>query len=141
MRQINRYILHCSDSDRREDDDISVINEWHVARGFAGIGYHFFIKKDGTVQKGRRLELPGAHVQNHNSDSIGICLSGRKEFMGKQFVALIDLIEKLNDMLVSGNNGVLPEINGHCEFDKMKTCPNFNYRQFVIHNFPKQRKG
>lgn len=141
MRQINRYILHCSDSDRREDDDISVINEWHVVRGFAGVGYHFFIKKDGTVQKGRRLELPGAHVQNHNSDSIGICLSGRKEFMGKQFVALIDLIEKLNDMLVSGNNGVLPEINGHCEFDKMKTCPNFNYRQFVIDNFPKQRKG
>lgn len=141
MRQINRYILHCSDSDRREDDDISVINEWHVARGFAGVGYHFFIKKDGTVQKGRRLELPGAHVQNHNSDSIGICLSGRKEFMGKQFVALIDLIEKLNDMLVSGNNGVLPEINGHCEFDKMKTCPNFNYRQFVIDNFPKRRKG
>lgn len=141
MRQINRYILHCSDSDRREDDDISVINEWHVARGFAGVGYHFFIKKDGTVQKGRRLELPGAHVQNHNADSIGICLSGRKEFTGKQFVALKGLIEELNGMLANNNNGVLPQIYGHCEFDKMKTCPNFNYRQFAKDNFPNQRKG
>jgi len=139
MRQINRYILHCSASDFKEHDDISVIDMWHKERGFSEVGYHFYIKKDGTVQKGRRLELPGAHVKGHNGDSIGICLGGLREFTGKQYVALKGVIESLNAELKRlGNNGVVPTIHGHCEYDKMKTCPNYNYKQFVKDYFPNQ---
>lgn len=128
MRKINKYILHCSASDRKEDDDISVIHSWHIARGFAGVGYHFFIKKDGTVQKGRNLEQPGAHVQGHNLDSVGICLSGCKDFTEKQFIALRDVIVNLNEQLKNQPNR--PTIHGHCEFSS-KTCPNFDYKKFI----------
>ncbi|RPJ58290.1 MAG: N-acetylmuramoyl-L-alanine amidase [Dehalococcoidia bacterium] len=132
MRQINKIILHCSDSDRKEDDDIKVINEWHLKRGFAGVGYHFFITKNGSIQVGRKLELPGAHVLNHNADSIGICLSGRKDFTTMQYNALKQLLLSLYaDLRRVGNNNVVPSIHGHCEFDLHKTCPNFNYKQFI----------
>lgn len=29
------------------------INSWHKANGWAGIGYHYFIRKNGEIYKGR----------------------------------------------------------------------------------------
>lgn len=139
MRIINEYVLHCSASDRPEDDDISVIRQWHLERGFSDVGYWCFVKKDGTEQPGRRIEQPGAHVEGHNSDTVGICLSGNKQFTGKQFITLINVIKKLNALMESYFPGKpLPKIKGHCDYTDKKTCPNFNYKQFIKDNFPNQ---
>ncbi|MBP9550733.1 MAG: hypothetical protein KBE34_02250, partial [Veillonella sp.] len=32
-----------------------------VKNGWAGIGYHFVIRKDGTIERGRPLSVVGAH--------------------------------------------------------------------------------
>ena len=53
-----------------------IIKKWHLERGFADIGYHYVITKDGKLQKGRDLELQGAHARGKNETSIGICLVG-----------------------------------------------------------------
>lgn len=52
------------------------IDEWHKANGWAGIGYHFFVRKNGEIYRGRPLWAMGAHVQGKNDCSIGICAEG-----------------------------------------------------------------
>lgn len=52
------------------------IHQWHLANGWVGIGYHFFVRKDGTVYRGRPEDTVGAHAGNNNYDSIGICFEG-----------------------------------------------------------------
>jgi N-acetylmuramoyl-L-alanine amidase len=88
MRNIHWVIIHQSASNEKSHDDISVIKQWHLARGFSDVGYHYVIKKDGTVQKGRDENTIGAHCKGHNNSSIGICLSGEGEKTTAQLKAL-----------------------------------------------------
>lgn len=52
------------------------IHQWHLSNGWAGIGYHFFVRKDGTIYRGRPEDTVGAHAGNNNYDSIGVCFEG-----------------------------------------------------------------
>ncbi len=52
------------------------IHRWHQNRGWAGIGYHFFIDKEGGIHNGRPVWAIGAHTYGYNKCSIGICLEG-----------------------------------------------------------------
>ena len=52
------------------------IDSWHKGNGWAGIGYHFFIRKDGSIYEGRPLWATGAHAEGKNSESIGVCVEG-----------------------------------------------------------------
>lgn len=69
-------ILHHSAS---ENTSVEAINDWHRANGWAGIGYNFYIRKNGAIYKGRGWEYVGAHTINYNSVSIGICFEGNFE--------------------------------------------------------------
>lgn len=122
MRNINKIIVHCSDSDIEAHQDISVIDYWHRERGFAMVGYHYFITWDGTIQKGRDLERVGAHCVGQNADSIGICLGGRHKFTKVQFTTLKALLFDLITRFNLRTTDVYP----HNHFDKKKTCPNFD---------------
>lgn len=68
-----RIILHHAESKSCTADDI---HSWHLANGWAGIGYHFFVRKDGSIYRGRPEEVVGSHAKGSNSDSIGICFEG-----------------------------------------------------------------
>ncbi len=72
-RPIDTIIIHYTDS---ADVSASTIDAWHKARGWNGIGYHFVIRKNGAIEKGRNLALIGAHAEGHNTGSIGIVLTG-----------------------------------------------------------------
>jgi len=122
IRHINKIIIHCSDSDNVAHDDISVIRQWHLKRGFVDVGYHYFVKINGIVQIGRPMYMVGAHCINQNLTSIGICLSGRHSFTEKQFLATRQLCEDLEDRYKIKETEIYP----HNYFDKKKTCPNFN---------------
>lgn len=90
-------ILHHSAS---PDVPAAEIHTWHLARGWAGIGYHFVIRKNGSIERGRPLEAIGAHAgPGVNGNSIGVCLSGN--FMNErptdqQITALVELLVWLN---------------------------------------------
>ena len=74
---------------------VSTVHSWHLSNGWAGIGYHFFVRKDGTVWQGRPIDKVGAHAKGANSYSIGICFEGdfTKEVMSApQFNAGRELI-------------------------------------------------
>jgi hypothetical protein len=54
-------------------DDIALL---HKARGWAGIGYHFVITKDGIVHYCGDISTARAHVLNKNEKFIGITMVG-----------------------------------------------------------------
>lgn len=55
------------------------IHSWHQKKNWAGIGYHFFVRKDGSVYTGRPENTIGAHAYGANSISLGICFEGNFE--------------------------------------------------------------
>lgn len=121
MRWISKVVVHCSDTPDTRDVDIAEIRRWHVKeRGFSDVGYHYAVKRDGTLEKGRPEYQIGAHVQGHNLDSIGICLVGRTLFSPEQLATLKKL---LNDLL-SRYHLSKTQVLAHNELDPHKTCPN-----------------
>lgn len=65
--------------------DVNTVHRWHLGNGWSGIGYHFFIRKDGSIYRGRPENKVGAHASGANSNSIGICFEGdfESESMGE----------------------------------------------------------
>lgn len=124
-RKVKRVFIHCSASDNDAHDDASVIDEWHRQRGFAGIGYHWFIKSNGELQVGRDMNLIPAAQKNHNAETFAVCLHGLKKenFTQAQMKTLKALVNHL-DMLYKG----ALTFHGHCEVEPNKTCPVFDYR-------------
>lgn len=55
---------------------IQDIHQLHLNNGWAGCGYHFFVRKDGSIYKGRPENAVGAHCPPANNHSIGICAEG-----------------------------------------------------------------
>lgn len=130
VREVLKVVVHCSDSPDDRDIGLTEIDSWHKER-FTGVniegqqiycGYHYIIRRDGTVEVGRPEFYAGAHVNGHNRDSIGICWIGRKEITPEQTGMLINLIRNicLRYALTSSN------VFGHTELNPSKTCPNIN---------------
>ena len=61
------------------DVSAAEIHQWHLANGWAGIGYHYVIRKDGSIERGRPRDTIGAHCYGHNKNSIGINVVGNFE--------------------------------------------------------------
>lgn len=120
-------VVHCSDSpdfstaDPRFDSiGKNDIDEWHRARGWNGIGYHWVIRQTGVLEQGRPECIVGAHCEGHNEGSLGVCLVGRGEFQPAQIEALRSLFADIHERL-----GIPPEKwFAHYEFNAHKTCPN-----------------
>ena len=127
---IKIIIMHCSDSDNPEHDHINVIRTWHKKLGFYDVGYHFFIRKSGEIQQGRKIYNIGAHCKGHNMRSIGICLSGRHEFTENQFKSAQLLYLDLADILTLETEDGTP-LHAHNEFNPNKTCPNFELQEMT----------
>jgi hypothetical protein len=62
----------CNDIDASAEQ----IHGWHINNGWSGIGYHYVIRKDGTIERGRPEWAIGSHAYGENSHTIGIHLSG-----------------------------------------------------------------
>lgn len=80
---INKIIVHCSDSPYMRDDSAADIDAWHRQRGFRKIGYHYVIRLDGRIEKGREEWEVGAHCKTQNLHSIGVCYIGGRDPNGK----------------------------------------------------------
>ena len=81
------------------------IQSWHLARGWATIGYHFVVSPSGRIFRGRPVDRLGAHVLGHNAGTVGICLMGNFETERPTPAALRSL-EHTCRRLVPGGAGV-----------------------------------
>lgn len=124
IRSVQRVFLHCSASDNPAHDSVAVMREWHLARGFKTVGYHFFIRKDGTLQLGRSLESTPAAQEGNNTATIAICLHGLdvKKFTPEQFATLKQLAKQIK---MAYNSRIT--FHGHREVSA-KACPVFDYK-------------
>lgn len=73
LKKIVLIILHhqCG-----KGQSVEQIHAAHLKRGWAGIGYHFFIDVHGNIHEGRPIDKVGSHCAGNNTSSIGICLEG-----------------------------------------------------------------
>ncbi len=140
-RKINKIVVHCSATKEGKDHTVEDIKHWHKQRGFADIGYHYVIYRDGSVHKGRPESIAGAHVQGHNRDSIGVCYIGGLDANGKAkdtrteaqrrtlVVLLRSLKAKYPNARIVGHRDLSPDLNGNGKVDRwewMKECPSFD---------------
>ena len=118
----NRFIIHHSAS---QDVPASTIHQWHLNQGWSGIGYHFVIRQNGDIERGRAENLIGAHAgEKGNPDSIGIVLTGNFE-TGKPTTAQMDSLVWLLTQYLEPKYGKL-QVIGHK--DVMATaCPGRNF--------------
>ena len=70
---IDMIVLHHADA---KHCDIYNIHNWHLANGWSGCGYHYFINKKGEIFKGRPDDTIGAHAKGYNATSLGLCFEG-----------------------------------------------------------------
>jgi N-acetyl-anhydromuramyl-L-alanine amidase AmpD len=101
---------------------------------FAHLGYHYVIDCDGTREAGRDEQEIGAHVANHNADSLGICLGGTDAFTRAQWADLAQLVPALlakypSIELTCGHRDLSPDKNGNGVIERhewLKICPGFD---------------
>jgi N-acetylmuramoyl-L-alanine amidase len=131
MRPLNEIIIHCSATPEGKHFTAADIDRWHRERGWSGIGYHFVVLLDGTVEKGRPIEKVGAHVEGRNVGTVGVCYIGGLTADGKkakdtrtpaQKEALLNTCKQLGTDYPS-----IKKITGHNQYAR-KACPSFDVR-------------
>lgn len=145
---VDTIFVHCSATRPSWFQNKSValkvkeIKRWHVVeRKWSDIGYHWIIDRDGSVAKGRDESVAGAHAQNHNIGSIGICLIGghgsnendkfSDNFTAEQDAALRGLIEDIKQRTP------ISKVRGHNEV-AAKACPGFIVSRWIDNKPPRK---
>lgn len=133
------------------DIGVEYIDRWHREQGYFKVGYHFVIKRDGTVEPGRKINSVGAHVlvrgQAYNQRSIGICLVGGRRsvpkgtstndptlqeanYTAEQWTALRELLDTLHTRFPTAR------IVGHRDLTKDgRACPSFDVAEWLERGF------
>lgn len=124
--------VHCAATPTTADIGVADIDRWHRAQGWAGVGYHRVIRRDGTIEQGRPDDGIGAHIEGYNSTSVGICLAGgvaadgktpENNFTDAQMVSLLVVIKDLKRKYPKA------VVQGHRDFPGVKkACPSFDVK-------------
>ena len=152
---IKLIVVHCSATKADQDIGAREIDEWHrdpvkhPPHGWAMIGYHSVIRRDGKIEGGRPLNMVGSHVFGHNTYTLGVCMVGGLDANGKpennftpeQYRALAGLITdwcatfpSIKD--ICGHRDLSPDVDGDGIVEKwewLKDCPCFDVRQWAAH--------
>ena len=140
MRKIDLIVIHCSatraDRSLTPDD----LETQHRRRGFNGTGYHYYIRKDGTVHLTRPIERIGAHVKGFNLNSVGICYEGGLDARGNPkdtrtpeqrsalHLLVYQLLQQFRNARVCGHRDLSPDLDGDGTVEPwewVKQCPCF----------------
>ncbi len=99
------------------------IDRMHKNKGWTCIGYHFYVRKDGSIYRGRREDTVGAHAYGYNRTSLGICAEGNFEIdtmSEAQKKAIIELVSYLK------NKYGITKVLRHKDVNAT-ACPGKNY--------------
>ena len=132
-REVNLLVVHCTATRCNKDFPVSTLRASHKARGFADIGDHFYITRDGETHPCRPVHQIGAHATGWNDKSIGICYEGGLDENGRiadtrtyaQKCALLDLLRQLKTDYPKA------KILGHYQLSEniRKACPCFDAKR------------
>ncbi len=127
MRELKFIALHCSASPVTLDIGAKEIRQWHKAKKWSDIGYHYVIRLNGKVELGRALYKSGSHIQGWNQSSIGVCYIGGVDSDKKPLDTMNEKQEAAFRAIVKtlrAQYGPL-EVYGHNDFTDAKACPSF----------------
>lgn len=126
-RKITEIIVHCTATPNGRDISAAEIDRAHRSRGFESIGYHYVVRLDGSIERGRQIECIGAHCLGHNDRSIGIAYVGGLDETGKPADTRTESQRQSIIRLLTELKRSYPEttIHGHNEF-AAKACPCFD---------------
>lgn len=123
--------VHCSATKPTQDIGVREVRQWHKEQGWMDIGYHYVIRRDGTVEAGREESAVGSHVKDFNSTSVGVCLVGGIDAKGKHEAnftpaqmqslrsLLVTLLAKYEGSILRAHHDVAP-----------KACPSFDLKRW-----------
>lgn len=141
LSKVKYIVVHCSATTFIRTFKMEQIRDWHVARGFSTIGYHFVVEQSGDIREGRDLSVQGAHVRGYNDCSIGVCYVGGLDAIGRpadtrtemQKESLIRLLTCLHkqypEARIVGHRDLSPDLNGDgiiSPDEYIKQCPCFD---------------
>lgn len=123
-------IHHTGDTDM--DASAAQIHSWHLNNGWAGIGYHYVIRKSGRIERGRPEDAIGSHAYGENGHSIGIHLCGgfnsakpTKDQIESLALLIANLCDEY-DLPIDRDH-----IVGHREVNDDTTCPGDNLQALL----------
>ncbi len=140
-QDIRYLVIHCSATRCNRPYSLAQMDRDHRARGFAGIGYHYYIRLNGDICALRGRDEVGAHVRGYNRISLGICYEGGLNERGhaedtrtpEQKASLIKLLKWLHGFYpqakIVGHRDLSPDKNGDGKIDAhewVKLCPCFD---------------
>lgn len=132
-RTLTEYFVVHHVGEINRDVSTAEIHQWHLNRGWDGVGYHYVIRKNGSIERGRPRDRVGSHclAQDSNFRSIGICIVGNFQPSPKcswqptytQVSALANLLADLHEIYkLDPEKGT---IKGHRDLGKTE-CPGDN---------------
>lgn len=133
-RDIHTIVVHCLQTPVQRADSAEDVHKWHKDKGWSGIGYHYVIQADGTLQIGRDIDKQGAHVYKHNKGTIGVAMAGGMDWDGNivensftkdTLMVLDDMLRKLMCMYPDA------KVVGHRELDPNRACPCMDIPEFI----------
>lgn len=151
-REITEVVVHWTETPTNKNIGSEEINAIHLDNELNGIGYHYVIRRDGSLQRGRPVNIQGEHAvfNNHNDRSIGIVFVGGinapsetqnlEDFLSvrsltrSQFNTFDHFCRAFFNTYSGG------QIVGHSDIDALARDPGFDVRGYVEANFGKTSK-
>ena len=129
LKEVKYLVVHCTATRLSQRVSVEDIDRWHKAQGWSGIGYHWYVDRDGHIFPGRSEREAGAHVIGYNHCSIGICYEGGLDEQGisadtRTPSQKAELLFIIKDLKQSYPNAI---VLGHRDFPGVhKDCPCFD---------------
>lgn len=124
---VRYFIIHCSATRVTSTYTAEQLEQDHKARGFKTGGYHFYVRKDGSMWQFRKLLEVGAHCRPWNRCSIGICYEGGLDAEGRPANTLTQAQYERIMELLGELKGLFPGavVRGHRDMPgaEQKDCP------------------
>ena len=148
-REVTEIVVHWTETTTNKNIGSEEINSYHLASNLDGIGYHYVIRRDGSLQRGRPVNIEGQHspLNNHNTGSIGVVFVGGinvpsgtpnpenfisvQSLTRSQFNTFDHLCRAFYSTYAGG------QIVGHNDIDLNEDDPGFDVREYVLANFGK----
>jgi len=79
IESVDWLVVHSSATPADSDIGRAEIRRKHMRQGAHDIGYHYVVRRDGTVEKGLPDNEPGFHADGYNLNSLAICMVGGRK--------------------------------------------------------------
>jgi hypothetical protein len=151
-REVTEVVVHWTETHTNRNIGSEEINRYHLNLGLDGIGYHYVIRRDGSIQRGRPVNIQGQHapINNHDERSVGVVFVGginvptgtpnEENFLSSASLtrSQINTFNHFCREFYKVFDGA--QIVGHNDIDLIEVDPGFSVIDYVETNFGKTTK-